>query len=165
MALPVTWKQVATAGLFVLGCEAVGYLGAATTASGDSPWYEGLEKPAFTPPDWLFAPVWIVLYALMGIAAYLVWREGWERTTVRTALVLFLVQLVLNGLWTPVFFGAESIVGGALIIVALVVVLALTLRAFFRVRALAGWLLVPYLLWVLYAAALNLSIWALNGSG
>ena len=156
------WKSLGIAALFVTGCELVGIVGALTTATGGSSWYAALEKPSFTPPDWLFGPVWTLLYALMGIAAFLVWREGWDRREVQAALGLFAAQLVLNGIWTPIFFGAEQIVGGAVVIVALWIALALTIRAFFRVSRLAGWLLVPYILWVTYAAALNLSIWALN---
>lgn len=156
------WKQIGIAALFVLACEAVGAIGALTTDTGESSWYAGLEKPAFNPPGWVFGPVWTTLYALMGIAAFLVWREGTDRPEVRRALGLFVAQLVLNGIWTPIFFGAESIVGGAIVIVALLVVLALTVRAFFRVSKAAGWLLVPYLLWTAFATVLTLSIWGLN---
>ena len=88
-------------------------------------------------------------------------KDGTRREA-RAALGLFAAQLVLNGIWTPIFFGAEQIAGGAVVIVAMWIALALTIRAFFRVSRLAGWLLVPYILWVTYAAALNLSIWALN---
>ena len=156
------WKQIGIAALFVLACEAVGIAGALTTETGASSWYAGLEKPAFNPPGWVFGPVWTTLYAMMGIAAFLVWRAGTDRPEVRRALGLFAAQLVLNGIWTPIFFGAESIVGGAVVIVALLVVLALTIRAFFRVSKAAGWLLVPYFLWVAFATVLTLSIWALN---
>ena len=156
------WKTIGIAALFVVGCELVGILGALTTATGESSWYASLAKPVFQPPNWLFGPVWTLLYALMGIAAFLVWREGTDRRDVRIALGLFVAQLVLNGIWTPIFFGAQSIVGGAVVIVALLVVLAFTIRAFFRVSRAAGWLLVPYILWVGYATALNLSIWVLN---
>lgn len=156
------WASFGMATLFVLSCEAVGVLGALTTATGDSPWYDSLDKPLFNPPNWVFGPVWTVLYALMGLAAYLVWRRGREQRDVRKALALFGAQLVLNGIWTPIFFGAESVMGGAVVILSLWVVLAFTVRAFFRVSRRAGWLLVPYLLWVSYAVALNLSIWVLN---
>jgi tryptophan-rich sensory protein len=166
MTAPTTtasrWKMFGLAALFVVGCELVGIVGALTTVTGEGSWYQGLEKPPFNPPGWVFGPVWTVLYALMGLAAFRVWREGTERRDVRTALGLFVAQLVLNGVWTPVFFGAESIVGGAVVIVALLVLLALTVRAFFRISRAAGWLLVPYLLWVAFATALNLSIWVLN---
>lgn len=162
MSGPARWKQVGTAALFVLGCEAVGIVGALATETGEASWYAGLEKPGFNPPGWVFGPVWTTLYALMGIAAFLVWREGTGRPEVRRALALFAGQLVLNGIWTPVFFGAEFIAGGAVVILALLAVLGLTVRAFFRVSKAAGWLLVPYLLWVAFAALLNLSIWVLN---
>ena len=118
------WKAVGVAALFVLGCELVGIAGALTTETGDSSWYAGLDKPPFNPPGWLFGPVWTVLYALMGIAAFRVWRAGTERAEVRRALGLFAAQLVLNGIWTPIFFGAESIVGGAVVIVLLLATLA-----------------------------------------
>lgn len=156
------WKTFGLAALFVVGCELVGITGALLTVTGDGSWYQALDKPVFTPPNWLFGPVWTLLYALMGIAAFLVWREGTDRRDVRTALGLFVAQLVLNGIWTPIFFGAQQIAGGAVVIVALLVVIALTIRAFFRVSRVAGWLLVPYILWVGYATALNLSIWWLN---
>ncbi|MEM1041892.1 MAG: TspO/MBR family protein [Bacteroidota bacterium] len=156
------WASVGIAGLFVLGCELVGVVGALTTVTGDASWYDGLTKPPFNPPNWLFGPVWTTLYAMMGVSAYLVWREDRNRSEVRVALGLFAAQLVLNGIWTPVFFGAESIVGGAVVILALWVALVLTMRAVFRVSRPAGWLLVPYLLWVSFAAVLNLSIWVLN---
>jgi tryptophan-rich sensory protein len=156
------WKTLGIAALFVVGCELVGIAGALTTATGEGSWYQALAKPPFNPPGWVFGPVWTVLYALMGLAAFRVWRAGTERRDVRVALGLFAAQLVLNGIWTPVFFGAESIVGGAVVIVALLVLLAFTVRAFFGVARAAGWLLVPYLLWVAFAAALNLSIWWLN---
>ena len=157
----VGWKRFQQAASFVLACEAVGAVAGLAT-SADSAWYRALAKPAWTPPGWVFAPVWIALYALMGVAAYLVWRAGWERPAVRAALGLFLLQLVLNGAWTPLFFGARLVGVGAVVIVALFAVLAWTAVRFFRIRRLAGWLLVPYLLWVAYAASLNVAIWALN---
>lgn len=152
------------AGLFllVLLCEAVGLLAGLATQSSVNTWYPTLEKPFFTPPDRLFAPVWTVLYALMGIAAWFVVRRDWARPRVRTALGLFAGQLVLNGAWSFVFFGARSIVGGLVVIGGLWLVLAVTTQRFFTLSRVAGWLLVPYLLWVTYAGALNAGIWWLN---
>jgi len=147
--------------LAVLLCEGVGLLAAWATQTSVTTWYLTLAKPAFTPPDWLFAPVWTVLYAMMGIAAVLVRRSGPGRGR-RGALVLFGVQLVMNGAWSFAFFWARSPAAGGLVIVALLGVLAWTTVRFFRVRALAGWLLTPYLLWVAYATALNGAIWLLN---
>jgi tryptophan-rich sensory protein len=148
--------------LGVLICEGVGLLAAWATQTSVTTWYPTLTKPGFTPPDWLFGPVWTVLYAMMGVAAALVWQRRTEDTMSQSALVLFGVQLLLNGGWSFAFFGARSPGLGLIVIVALWGALAWTTERFFRVRAAAGWLLVPYLLWVTYAGALNLSIWLLN---
>ena len=148
--------------LAILLCEAVGLLAAWPTQAAVATWYPTLTRPSFTPPDWLFAPVWTVLYAMMGIAAVLVWWRRTEDATSQGALVLFGVQLVLNGAWSFAFFGARSPSLGLIVIAALWGALAWTTERFFRIRPAAGWLLVPYLLWVTYAAALNLGIWMLN---
>lgn len=155
------WALIGQSLLGVLLCEGVGVLAAWATQTSVTTWYPTLVKPVFTPPDWLFAPVWTVLYAAMGVAAALIWRAGHTRA-VRRALILFAVQLLLNGGWSFAFFWARSSGIGLLVIVLLWIVLAVTLRAFFRLRAVAGWLLVPYLAWVTYALALNLGIWVLN---
>ena len=162
--LPATfrWKTLGQILLFILVCQAAGLLGVLTTPTGETDWYQGLAKPAFNPPSWVFGPVWTLLYTLMGYAAYRIWDLGTARPNVRTALALFAGQLVLNAAWTPVFFGAESLAGGAVIIVALWVALGVTTWAFFRLDRPAGALLVPYLLWVTYAAVLNLTIWSMN---
>jgi len=155
------WTLIGQSLLGVLVCEGVGVLAAWATQTSVTTWYPTLVKPVFTPPDWLFAPVWTILYAAMGVAAALVGRVG-RTPAVRRALILFGVQLLLNGGWSFAFFWARSPGGGLLVIVLLWGVLAVTLRAFFRLRAAAGWLLVPYLAWVTYALALNLGIWVLN---
>jgi translocator protein len=124
-------------------------------------WYQALEKPPWTPPGWLFGPVWTILYAMMGVAAWLVWRErGFSGAP--AALGLFLLQLVLNAAWSWLFFGLRRPDLAALEILILWAAIAATIVAFWRVRPLAGWLLVPYLLWVSFAAALNVAIWRLN---
>lgn len=146
----------------VLLCEAVGLIAGWATQTSVFTWYPTLTKPTFTPPNWLFGPVWGVLYALMGIAAFLVWERSTEDRAGQVALVLFGIQLVLNGAWPFAFFGARSPALGLVVIVLLWGVLAWTVERFFRVRRVAGWLLVPYLLWVTYALALNLGIWILN---
>lgn len=154
-------KQVGQAFLFILVCQLAGASGALLTEAGGGSWYQTLNKPVFTPPSWVFAPAWITLYTLMGIAAYLVWRRR-DVPGARFALGLFAAQLALNAAWTPVFFGAHQIAAGLLLIVTLWVVLAWTVRRFFPLSTVAGWLLVPYILWVTYAAALNGAIWVLN---
>lgn len=152
-------KAVWPFALGILLCEGVGVIAAVATQSSVQTWYPTLQKPWFTPPNWLFAPVWIVLYAAMGVAVALVWRLG---AGVQGALVLFALQLGLNAGWSVVFFGMRSIGGGLVVIALLWCAVAATMRAFFLLRPAAGWLLVPYLAWVSYAAALNIGLWRLN---
>lgn len=145
---------------FLLVCLAAGLLGSLATAPQIPTWYATLAKPSWNPPNWIFAPVWTTLYVLMGIAAWLVWRKRGFRG--RTA-VLFWSQLVLNALWSILFFGLEN-PGGAFVEVVLLWVLILaTVRDFARVSKAGAALLAPYLAWVTFASALNLAIWRLNG--
>ena len=148
--------------LIVLACEGVGILAALATQSSVGTWYPMLVKPAFTPPGWLFGPVWTALYALMGIAVWLVGRRGWRTEGVQRAVGLFVLQLGLNGLWSFAFFGFRSVSGGFVVIVLLWIAIVLALWSFFRLQRVAGWLMVPYLLWVTYAAVLNGTIWWMN---
>ena len=128
-------------------------------ATGD--WYAGLVKPTWNPPAWLFGPVWTILYALMGIAAWRVWREGGWRVQ-PWPLGLYLAQWTLNALWTPLFFGLHRPGLAFAEIIALDLAVFATLIAFWHVKRLAGALLVPYLLWVAFATVLNGTIWLLN---
>ena len=125
-------------------------------------WYAGLEKPAFNPPAWLFAPVWTTLYVAMGVAAWRIWclPASVER---RLALRQFGVQLILNASWSPVFFGAHSLVGGLVVIVMMVFAIAATIQRFHALDKPAAWLLAPYLAWVSFATLLNVTLLALNG--
>lgn len=124
-------------------------------------WYLTLLKPSWNPPAWVFGPVWSTLYFLMAVAAWLVWREGgWARQ--RAALGLFVGQWLLNALWTPLFFGLHQIGLAFAEILLLWAMIAITVQAFWRVRPLAGVLLLPYLAWVTVAATLNFRIWQLN---
>ena len=143
-------------------CQLTGIIGSVFTASSVSTWYVALRKPSFTPPGWVFGPVWISLYALMGIAAYLVWRNGLNQREVRIALSLFVAQLILNALWSAMFFGLRSPLAGLADISALWVLIVLTIFYFLKVSTTAGLLLVPYIVWVSFAALLNYYIWAMN---
>jgi len=143
-------------------CQTAGLIGVLTTDVGQSGWYETLNRPSFAPPNWLFGPVWTLLYTLMGVAAWQVWRQGWARPEVRSALLLFAVQLALNAVWSPMFFGAQRIDLAFVLIVLLVVAIVVTLRRFWAISQPAGWLLVPYLLWVAFATVLNGGYWYLN---
>lgn len=157
--LPAPRQILGLAGWLVITFVAATIGGAASVNAGS--FYTQLVLPEWAPPTWVFGPVWTVLYALMGIAAWLVWRVDGFRAA-RGALTLFLVQLALNALWSWLFFGWHR---GALAfadILLLWAVIIVTLIVFWRVRALAGALLVPYLLWVSFASALNYAVWQLN---
>lgn len=135
--------------------------GSLTVGDAFTKWYPSLNKPVFTPPGWIFGPVWTILYLMMGIALYLVWRDGVKRD-IRVAVPIFIIQLVLNALWSFIFFGLKA-PGAALVeIVVLWMAIVLTVAAFFRISRTAGLLLIPYWLWVTFAVALNFSIWMLN---
>lgn len=146
----------------VLISELAGIVGSIFTASSIEGWYAGIVKPAINPPSWVFAPVWTTLYALMGIAAFLVWKKGWSRRDVKIALGIFTLQLVLNTLWSIIFFGFQSPGGAFIEIIFLWMAILVTMVAFARISKWAVWLLVPYILWVSFAAYLNYSIYALN---
>jgi len=142
-------------------CFTVAASGSVFTASSMKTWYPGLLKPAGTPPPWVFAPVWSILYLLMAAAACLVWRQRIHED-VRLALALFTAQLMLNGLWSVVFFGLRR-PGAALVgIIVLLAAIAVTAMRFAEFSHLAFWLMTPYGAWVLYASYLNFGIWRLN---
>ena len=143
-------------------CYGAGGIGSMFTAPKIPTWYAALERPAFTPPDAVFMPVWLTLYALMGVAVFLIWRRGLNTEGVKVPFVLFWVQLVLNALWSVVFFGQESILGGFIIILALGVILLITIIKSFRVSRVAGGLLIPYIVWIGIASSLNAGILMLN---
>ncbi len=138
-----------------------GALGGLATASSVGSWYATLEKPVFNPPSWLFGPVWTLLYIMMGIALFLIWRIK-DAPGKKRAMMWFWIQLILNALWSPAFFGLESPLLGLVIIVPLWVAILMTIKAFYPINKLAGGLLIPYFLWVSFATILNASIWWLN---
>jgi tryptophan-rich sensory protein len=148
--------------VFVLICELAGVIGSVFTRPSIPGWYAGLAKPSFTPPGWVFAPVWTILYALMGVAAYLVYEKRPGGTDVKRALTVFGAQLVLNALWSIVFFGAHQILGAIIVIILLWVLILVTIRLFSRISKAAAYLLVPYILWVSWATVLNISFYVLN---
>jgi len=146
----------------ILICIIVGSIGSLVTMTGPGSWYDSLQKPFFTPPGWVFAPVWITLFTLMGIALYLVWESGTERSEVKAALVLFGFQFALNVLWSFLFFGLRSPILGLIDIILLWVLIAATIRAFYSVKKSAAYLLIPYIAWVTLASALNGAIYFMN---
>ena len=142
--------------------EMAGVIGSVFTFSSIPTWYAALVKPEFAPPNWIFGPVWITLYLLMGVAAFLAWKKGLERRDVKIALSVFIVQLVLNTFWSIIFFGLQSPGWAFVEILVLWMTILLTIIIFAKISKPAAWLLVPYILWVSFAAYLNYSIWVLN---
>jgi translocator protein len=147
--------------LLIAVCLLTGVFGSLATSTSVNSWYVELSKPSWTPPSWVFGPAWTMLYIMMAVAAWLVWRKGYT-ADVRLALTLFAVQLLVNGLWSYLFFGLRW-PGGALVDIAVLwVAIAATAIAFARVSQPATWLMLPYLAWVSFAMALNLEIWRRN---
>jgi benzodiazapine receptor len=143
-------------------CQLAGLIGSGFTTASIPTWYVTLNKPFFTPPNWLFAPVWLTLYTLMGVAAFLVWRQGLKDRQVQRALTIFGVQLILNAFWSVAFFGLQSPITGLIVIIMLWIAIVLTILWFLSISKPAGLLLMPYILWVSLAAALNVAIVILN---
>jgi len=142
-------------------CLAAGRLGAAITEPALETWYRGLAKPDWTPPDLVFPVAWSLIFLAIGIAAWLVWKTA-ERGEARLPLTLFFGQLIINVLWSFCFFGQRNPFLGLICLGALFIAVVLTTLAFLRVSQVAGWLFLPYLLWLGYAAALNFAIWQMN---
>ena len=145
--------------VFLLLALAMGFAAGLATEPNIAGWYSHLNKPSFNPPNWVFAPVWTTLYILMAIAAWRVWRvAGFESRP----LLYWFVQLALNFAWSFIFFGAHHVAFALIEIAVLWLMIVLTTASFFRRDRLAGWLLVPYLVWVSFAGVLNTAIWRLN---
>jgi translocator protein len=143
-------------------CEAAGVIGGIFTARSVKTWYTELEKPWFSPPSWIFGPVWITLYAMMGVALYLIWQKRTEVPGADLAIGVFMIQLLLNVAWSFFFFGLRSPLFGFIEIVFLWISIAATVVLFWKISTAPGALLVPYLIWVTFASVLTYSIWQLN---
>ena len=143
-------------------CQLAGIVGSLFTYQAIPTWYAYLQKPSFNPPNWIFGPVWITLYTLMGISAFLVFERGWENKEVKLALSIFGLQLILNSIWSIIFFGLQLPVFAFIEIVILWIFILLSIIYFYKVSKPAALLLLPYILWVSFASVLNLSIAILN---
>ncbi len=152
------WKLISA----VLICELAGVIGSVFTISAIPAWYETLKKPSFNPPNWIFGPVWTLLYLLMGIALYLVWQSKSNPELKSYALIAFGVQLLLNALWSIIFFGLKSPMGAFVEIGLLWASILVSIILFFKISQVAGFILLPYILWVSFAAILNAAIAILN---
>ena len=140
----------------------IGFVASSVTRPQIAGWYSTLVKPSFNPPAWLFAPVWACVYVLIAVSAYLVWQQRDGSTNYLTARAVYIIQLALNFSWSIVFFGLHAIPAALLIIILLWLIIVLNIRWFGKVSKTAGWLLLPYFLWVSYATLLNFSIYTLN---
>ena len=154
-------KDIAKLAVSIILCQLAGFLGSLFTTPAIPTWYQTLHKPFFTPPNWIFSPVWISLFLLMGISLFLVSRRQ-DHPKVKTALIFFFVQLILNILWSAAFFGLRLPLLGLMDIILLWIAILLTIQHFLKVAKMAGLLLLPYLLWVSFAALLNFCLWFLN---
>lgn len=146
----------------LLAPHIAGFMGSAFTMKEIPTWYMALEKPWFTPPNWVFFPVWTTLYTLMGLASYLVWREHPRSPHALWALKVFWAHLIVNALWSVVFFGMHAVGLALIIVVGMWLVIAYLIYLFAKVRPVAGILLVPYLMWITVATSLNAGVWLLN---
>jgi translocator protein len=146
----------------ILASFAAGGIGSLFTFKAIPTWYAGLKKPPCTPPNWVFGPAWTTLYILMGISVFLVWQKGLSTNGALLAFTLFWIQLGLNALWSVIFFGMKSKVGGVVTIIFLWFLILATIITSFRISGWAGSLLIPYLVWVTIASYLNVGVWLLN---
>ena len=146
----------------IIGCELVGIISTPFTIAAIPTWYAALTKPSFSPPNWLFGPVWTLLYFLMGISLYLIWKQGWQKKKIKKAGMFFLLQLGLNFLWSLLFFGLRSPMLGLIDIAGMLIIIIITMRSFFPLSKIAFYLFIPYLLWVSFATLLNMAIVLLN---
>ena len=143
-------------------CFFVAWTGAQVSPGiASSEWYDALNKPTWNPPGWLFGPVWTILYTMMGVAAWLIWKEFGFKDA-RFALILFLFQLFLNGLWSQLFFGMQELGWAFVEIIILLSAIIFTTNLFFQKNRISGWLMIPYIAWVSFATVLNATIWMIN---
>jgi len=143
----------------ILICQIAGIIGSIFTTPSITTWYADLQQPAFSPPNWVFGPVWITLYTLMGISLYLVWNK---KNNVKIPLTLFFIQLILNSIWSIIFFGLQNSFYALIEIIILWIAILLTIISFYKISKKASLLLIPYIIWVTLAAILNYYIWVLN---
>lgn len=144
----------------LLICQLAGIIGSIFTAPAIATWYTHLNRPSFTPPSWLFGPVWIILYVLMGLALFLIWKRDDKKSN--KAVDFFLIHLAVNALWSVLFFGLKSPYLALLDIIILWLMIIMLIAWFLQLKKAAAWLLIPYLLWVSFALLLNYNIWILN---
>lgn len=160
--MKISGREILVLGGFIAACFSAAAFGGYFTGSSVGTWYAALRKPVWNPPGWVFGPVWTALYTSMAVAAWLVWRRvGFAGGAL--AFGIFLLQLILNAAWSMIFFGWRNPQMAFVEICLLWLAIATTLVLFWRISAAAGWLILPYLAWVSFAAVLNFALWRLNG--
>lgn len=155
-------KKILQAIGFVLICQLAGGIGAVFTTSAIPTWYATLNKPSFSPPNWLFGPAWVTLYTLMGIGVFLIWEQIKKNKEAKFGVGLFFVHLLLNAAWSPIFFGLKNLFCALVVIIMIWAMIVWLISVWAKIDKRAAYLLVPYLLWVSFATALNFFIWKLN---
>lgn len=148
--------------LSILFCQLAGIIGSIFTVPNINTWFIDLNKPLLNPPNWVFGPVWITLYILMGISLFIVWNKGLTDTFRKNAFSLFIIQLVFNSLWSIVFFGMHQLLLSVAVIIMLWLLIFVNIVHFGKISKAAAYLLIPYILWVSFASYLNISIYLLN---
>ena len=156
------YKKVLKFIISIIICQSAGIFGSLFTFEAVPDWYITLEKPFFAPPNWIFGPVWIILYFLMGVSLYIVWKDELKSKTRNVFFVVFAIQLILNALWSLLFFGLKSPLLGLIDILILDVMLVVTIFYATRVSKYAAMLLIPYMVWIIIASVLNYAILVLN---
>lgn len=146
----------------IILCQLAGVIGSVFTMSAIPDWYANIVRPAITPPNWLFGPVWITLYTLMGISLYLIWQKGLKNRDIKFAFIFFIVHLTVNASWSIIFFGLNALWLSVIVIFVLLFMIVSIMVVFWDINRTATYLLIPYLLWVTYASALNMAIAVLN---
>ena len=146
----------------IIICLAAGFIGSIFTNRSIPTWFESLKKPSFNPPGWLFGPVWTALFILMGISLFLIWQKGLNYNGVKIALIVFGIQLILNILWSILFFGLRAPLAAFIEIIILWILILMTILIFYPISKAAALLLLPYILWVSFASILNFFLWRLN---
>lgn len=156
------WKEFLMLAVSVVIAEMAGLIGSYFTMPAIGGWYATLQKPSFSPPNWVFAPVWTTLFFLMGVAFYLIWRQRANGKNIKTAVLVFFQQLALNVLWSALFFGLAKpgLAFGEIIVLWFAILM--TIFYFAKISKKSGWLLAPYLVWVSFATVLNFFIWRMN---
>lgn len=155
-------KKIIRLAIAIVVCELIGLIGTPFTISAIPTWYRSLNKPFFSPPNWVFGPVWTILYLLMGISVFIIWEKGLKKKKVKEAVWYFGIQLILNFIWTFLFFGLRSLLFGMIDIVMLWIFILLTILKFYKLSKPAAYMLIPYLMWVSFASILNFSVLILN---